>query len=636
MAEPEDPNVVHLSLIKGEMNTAEAPRLPEPDGDFPPAADGGGAGRSPKPDPSLPKGCPVTPLGIEGDYFYYLDASKQLRTLVPREHSRPGLQSLFAGQTDYLKEAWPKTSKDGQVVSWRPERASEVLMDAAAGGGIWNPVERVRGPGCWRGDAGELIVHCGDAVFVHGSGSTVRFKPDKHERYVYPAGKTLPHPARGRPGPDGARELLELLKTWAWRGDIDAVLLLGWIAAGMLGGALRWRPAVWVTGGAGTGKSTLRDHVLMPVCGETGLVSTADATPAGIWQSVQWSTLPVAIDEIEAEADDRQVQAVIALARAAASGGLILRGGADHKRHQFQARSAFFFSSILVPPLTPQDRSRIAILDLGSLTGRARPSFERAQLERIGREMRRRLVMAWPRFDATLERYRETLMVEEDGRRLDARGADVYGTMLACAEVLLFDEREELDGDAWNWCDDVRRLVFAGERLQDEDHFLAFLLSSVVDGTKAGMRHTIAEWIHRAAGRDPDYTAHKAANRILGTYGLTVLDEYAPSPGGEPMRLGDDAREGGRPTKWLAIANQHRGLAQLLAGTHWGSRAGSQAVWQQVARRLAESLGGIKMSRAQWIGGTTTRATLLPLDQAVPFDAHASITLKDSEHTVDG
>ena len=33
--------------------------------------------------------------------------------------------------------------------------------------------------------------------------------------------------------------------------------MLGWLAAGKLGGALDWRPLIWVTGGSNTGKSTL-------------------------------------------------------------------------------------------------------------------------------------------------------------------------------------------------------------------------------------------------------------------------------------------------------------------------------------------------------------------------------------------
>jgi phage/plasmid-associated DNA primase len=36
------------------------------------------------------------------------------------------------------------------------------------------------------------------------------------------------------------------------------VLLLGWIGAAFLGGALPWRPAGYLTGEAATGKSTLQ------------------------------------------------------------------------------------------------------------------------------------------------------------------------------------------------------------------------------------------------------------------------------------------------------------------------------------------------------------------------------------------
>ena len=72
----------------------------------------------------------------------------------------------------------------------------------------------------------------------------------------------------------------------------------------------------------------------------------------------------IAVDELESEADVRKQKAVLKLARLASSGAAMLRGGDRHKGVEFNARSAFLFSSINAPPLEPQDLSRMALLRL--------------------------------------------------------------------------------------------------------------------------------------------------------------------------------------------------------------------------------------------------------------------------------
>jgi hypothetical protein len=105
-------------------------------------------------------------------------------------------------------------------------------------------------------------------------------------------------------------------------------------------------------------------------------------------------SLPVAIDEAEADEDNRKMLALIKLARQAASGGRIFRGGQDHQGHEFIARSCFLFSSIYVPPLPSAGQEPHGVLELGPLPtgGREpkhldRPSFARPAL---------RSADAWP------------------------------------------------------------------------------------------------------------------------------------------------------------------------------------------------------------------------------------------------
>src|SRR5215471_17644216 len=95
-----------------------------------------------------------------------------------------------------------------------------------------------------------------------------------------------------------------------------------------IAGALRWRPSVWVTGDASTGKSTLQQHVIRHTQGGPhGLLQASDATGAGIWQTLEFSACPVALDELEAEANPEKREAIIKLMRISSSGDQLVRGG---------------------------------------------------------------------------------------------------------------------------------------------------------------------------------------------------------------------------------------------------------------------------------------------------------------------
>lgn len=565
-------------------------------------------------DDGLPDDCPVTALGTDRGTFCYLDPLRQIRTLREDKHGRLNLTGLFcsASAQEWLYATFPRHGKDGTVNGIRWEKLAEALMAACARRGVWSPLERVRGPGGWLGAAGELILHCGDQILViDGRHEYVR-EPGQVGQVVYPAGPALPRPLPGPVGGGFAADLLELLSTWAWRRpEIDPVLLLGWIGCAILGGALQWRPMLWLTGGAGTGKSTLQDHVLKPLF-DGAAVMVGDTSQAGLRQALRCSTLPALVDELEAQADYRKTQGVIELAKLAASGALVLRGSSDHGEVQFQVRSAFLFSSILIPPLAPAERSRIAVLDLDPLAGRTRPRFDECRLNEIGRALRRRIIQAWPRLAEVIARYNGALTLTEEGIegsgvRMDARGADVFAALLALAEVLLVDDIEELDGTQRAWPETVRASeAQAIERVRDEDELLAYLLSSTIDPGRAGeARRTVAQWLLGALGRDKDLDQDKAV-RTLGTCGVWV---------GRYEFGGADAPE---PVPCVGFAAKHQGLARLLEGTHWTGPAGRASPWVQSIRRAARSLGGIEVSGTIKVGGLPTRCAIIPADRLLP------------------
>lgn len=626
MSPPDDGiTPAHLSVVRAMLEKAEvldpltaaltepaADGPPPPDG--PPPDDGEGPGDDGGPDHSIPfpAGCPVRPLGMNNRIYYYLDEVKQLAEMAAKDHSRLNIQSMFGRRTDLLYEFWPRKVQDKQtggwdVVGWRPELAAETLMTEAARCGVWSPRDLVRGSGGWRGPDGELILHMGDALFrrgVDGADAGDVIEPGVVGRMVYPTAPRTMRPADG-PQPPGSQgpggELLALLRTWAWRRpDVDPYLMMGWIGAAMLGAALHWRPVSWVTGGAGTGKSSLQS-LLKWIMGPNGMLQSSDATPAGVRQVLKHSSQPVAIDEGEPE-DERRMASLVKLARDAATGSLSVRGSSDHQAATFTVASCFLFSSILIPPLMTQDRSRIAIFNLDPLKpDQVEPTITERMAGELGQRLLRRLVQQWPRFARTLETYRLTMSQAGHTKR----GQDVYGTLLTCADLLLHDyppDSETLDG----WRGGLAAEKILEDGIKDEDACLQRLLTTTVEASHDRRRLTVADWILRAAGEsgEGDTTdTQAAANKVLSLHGIKVVwHELKP---------------------YLAVANSHEGLSEIYARTQWADKPGAEGVWVQSFRRLPHLIlrNERGAQKTVWIGGAC-KATLLPLTLCLPPDRH--------------
>jgi hypothetical protein len=558
----------------------------------------------------LPDDCPVVPLGKSGQNFFYLDAMQQLIALGAKDHSRLNLVSLFGAKVDYIhgKKPWNRYNKDGDWSGIRPEAIADDMMKACAHAGVWNPSGRERGRGAWLGDDGELILHCGDRVMIFDPrlpetwGLRQVLPPGVIGNHVYPAAERAGLPSEGDAPADAAETVLDVLQTWNWRRfDLDALLLLGWIGAAMIGGALHWRPMVWLTGGKNTGKSTLQNFMNGLMAG--ALIDLADASPAYVWQTLQRQTWPVKIDELEAEEDNRRQTAIIKLARLAASGGTLGRGSDKHVPVDFVLRSGFAFSSIQIPPLTAADRSRMAILELGPLTvGAPVPDMDRGRLRDLGAILRRRLINGWARLPETLELYRSAL--QRQGH--NARGADQFGTLLACADLLLFDRVPGQHVEEITARLHADQVAETAENLPDEEQCWQHLLSSPLALYRNGEQASVGEWINRAAGRMPQWDDIGGARRALATFGIRI-EKHAHR-------------------QVVAVANAHTALSGLFDRTRWTTPRGTGGQWVQALRRLD---GAIASPGAYYFGGATGRATLVPFRFVPEPDLQPALPLED-------
>lgn len=580
--------------------------------------------------------CPVKPLGTANGIYFYLDELCQLREIKPKEHEKKTLESLFGRRSDLCEVLWPRLGKpiknkdtgetEYPITGWKPEEAGRQFMGACAERGVWSAAGKVRGAGSHRGEYGELILHCGDAIWLGSSAGDGRWvKPGLIEELVYPAADKIQRPAIKSAGVEAGREVLALLGTWNWErgssgpGDagIDATLALGWIAASLICGALEWRPAAWITGGRGTGKSTLQKLIKWLL--GNGLIEAADVTEAWVRQTLKMRTLPIAIDELEAEEDGRRVAAIVKLARLAASGVRMGRGSADHSAQDFTMRSSFLFSSILVPPLTPADRSRLAMLELKALKGDAMPKLDPEHIQDLGRQLLKRMVDQWDRLDETIALYREWLA--QYGH--DARMQDQFGTLLGCADCLLYEDlpcEEQLSG--WARRLDAKHLA---EKAADESEgqlCARFMATSPLQAVGGAEPEPLSLWINKTAMLpafvksngpfdDPEGKSRHGQRRLENA-GFKVVISF--------LVKGDDDKDERRTrqyfgngeappnTLYLAVANSHEALARMMRDTRWKG-----GVWQQALGRLP---GAIKLVKIK-LAGRGEWCTLVPLAELI-------------------
>lgn len=578
-----------------------------------------GAGQWQPDEYGLPPECPVIPLGTSAGNFYFLDTIGQMRVINETSLGQKTINSLFMGRHHYLYWAWPKRSASADVVGFRAEKATENLLWACGIKGAFDPVAQTRGRGAWLGPRGELILHCGDVLIEGGRPARLGEIGGR----VYPTRPRIPRPwprpLSGQKGP--AIELLKLLQTWNWdRPHVDPILLLGWIGAAMIGGALDYRPAVFIVGDKATGKSTLQQLVRALFGG--GLIQTADTTAAGIYQQLQFDSLPVAVDEFEAKADSRRTKAILELARAAFSGDVMMRGGDSHKGVQFNARSSFLFSAINTPPLDPQDLSRQAILSLKRLAGDTPPPvIDQEKFGRLGRQIMRRMVDNWHRWPQTLQAYYETMANAGHG----GRGQNTFGTLLACADMIIDSDDIELELEMTHSGEPLDRW---GELLRPADMLeyegmeenwrlcLNHILTAQIDAWRGGERHTVGEILDELWTADfvPDHERDNAWTQPEGERqgisfrkAVSLLQQCGLSlqrPPQEPTAIK------------LFIPNQNPLLHRLFTGSKWAGTidAGS---WMVALRQAPAGIYELGQGR---INGVKSKGTLFDLGKIMGDD----------------
>lgn len=512
-------------------------------------------------------------LGFDRDaYYVYQYEKKQTVRMTKSDMTTTGFMEI--APLEWWLDAFP--SKQG----FAKDDASNWLIREAHERGIYDP-SLTRGRGAWIDD-GRLIFHFGDIVSIDGK---ITELPAVKSRYIYEQSTSLLTMPKSAMTLDEAENIFNIAGQFRWTRSASQPLLAGWIVLAPLCGMLKWRPHIWLTGGAGSGKTTIVNDYIHHLLGDVSIYAQGNSTEAGIRQTIKCDAIPVIFDESEQnnEREQSRVQSILSLIRQASSesGAKTLKGTAGGDALNFLIRSMFCLSSIQVGIKHQADYERLTILNLipknQNLNAADQWHTLRDQLHLLQRDktagarLFKRSLDMLPSILKNIE-----LCVDICTKKFNSvREGDQLGTLLGGALALLSDETPEYEFIR-DWIDTFNFDEYREHADTDEStKALTALLESRVRSNHGDM--TIFAAIDKYKYNPED------CNSILSGYGMKVQN------------------------KRLYLANNSSSLNELMKNTPYAADLKGQLLRIEGAQKEAP----MKFS------GYTSRAISLPLDLIV-------------------
>lgn len=302
---------------------------------------------------------PFKYLGYNRDHFYYLpDGKGQIVALKAGEHRE--LRLLEIADMAYWRGCL-FLEGDAKITKEKWLQLADGLMRNSERQGIFDET-RVRGRGAWI-DGKKPVVHTGSEVVVERKATPLN---KVKSRYIYEAASPWEF-GFGQPASNAeANRLVQVCSRLTWADRLSGALLAGWCVIAPVSGALKWRPHIWITGPASSGKTTALNDITGRIVGPAAERFDGKTTEAAVRQTLGYDARPVIIDEAEGEdqAGIARMQGLLDLARVSSSGGKIAKGSANHRAVNFVVRSCFCFSAINTSVRHHADESRISKLVL--------------------------------------------------------------------------------------------------------------------------------------------------------------------------------------------------------------------------------------------------------------------------------
>lgn len=492
-----------------------------------------------------------------GTYYIFQHGKRQIAEITKGDMGEIGLIELAPLN-------WWELTFPGEKSKIDTKAAAEFIIRTAEKRGIYDP-SNLRGRGAWT-DEGRMIYHHGGYLSVDGQPCDVtKIK----SRYVYELDRSLPPPADTMLESDEGERLLDLASEFRWSKPGSAALLAGWVALAPVCGALKWRPHIWLTGGAGCGKSTVLNRYVHHLLGGLDLYAQGNSSEAGIRQTLRADARPVLFDESESneESDARRMQNVLSLIRQSSteSEAQTLKGTAGGAAMSFLIRSMFCLASIQVALKQQADVDRLTVLTLrpkrddkdaeGTWRRISDGLYQMERDDTIPARLFRRSMDLLP---VTLENIK--VFSSAAARRFNnQRDGDQFGTMLAGAWSLI-STRVATPEEALQLIDRYDWSEHRDNADADEGQRALSALMEAHVRVKGGIEVTVYELVCAAFGAPTEMTdlTQATADAILQRHGMKVR--------GDRLLLSNNSNELRRLMSGSPYEADYRGVLLRVAG----------------------------------------------------------------------
>ncbi len=502
----------------------------------------------------------------EGTYYYFPFKERQIIALTATQHNMANLRSIDHYICWMQKFGGSDATTERKVVT----HCTNALMELAQNRGVFREEDRVRGCGAWV-DNGRKILHCGDVLYVNGVETKFH---ELQSDYTYIAAVKLLRPANTALSSREANVLRQICEEITWENKLSGSLVAGWLVIAPICGALNFRPHIYITGEAESGKSTVMDLIIKPVLGRISVNVDGATTEPKIREIIGYGARPVVFDEAEKSLN---FEAVLGLARLSSTGGTVGKFG----QKIFKARSAFCFSAVNPPVNKTSDESRISFMVIKK-NRRPTAMQEYNKLvdlieETLTPEYSARLLT---RTLENLDALFENIKVFQRAARTiikSARAAQVVGTMLAGLYLLSKT--------------DVVTSAFAEEWIAKHDWTSHTMVDEETDPTR------LLQYLSSCILRIP----HKGHPKEYSIGDLINMAKTGDEDASKHLRYHGIAVKNGR----VHIAGRSQHIARLLKDTDWSVK------WT----RMLSNLEGAEPFRMFYFSvGCKTSGVSLPVE----------------------
>ena len=409
---------------------------------------------------------PFKILGYNGKHHIFLPQSAPLPIGFPRG-------SLTEGHFEELapRSWWGLAFETDRFGNYDIKAAKDWLIRESQKKGFYDPTT-IRGAGVWFDD-NNIIINTGNYIIDHNL-KQLRYHEFKSKN-IYILSESKMNDLIGQQSTtEEGKQLIDLMKAQQFETRLEAFTALGWALIAPFGGALNWRPHVWLTGPASVGKSYLIEDILFQLVGTFRHEGSGKDTEAGLRRSLGQDGKPVFIDEAEPRTKDakKRLDGQLDLARNSSSnssGPIAIAnqsGGVD----RFRINSSFCFASI-VPCLDGDAlQSRFMICRLKKLT---MDSFEKKKKSTIKlikngllddpSKFRRRMFAKLPTIIKGIEVIRDILYHETGSQRSADNLAPIFSAIFS---LISNGEMKKSNKKFVNW---LKNIVKLNERITERD-----------------------------------------------------------------------------------------------------------------------------------------------------------------------